>query len=43
MLAYELLQAGSWPGCVDDYKEIQGADDKLGQFLDQDIYATGYH
>jgi hypothetical protein len=23
--------------------QIQGADDKLGQFLDQDIKATGYH
>ncbi len=23
--------------------QLQGADDKLGQFLDQDIQATGYH
>jgi hypothetical protein len=22
---------------------LQGADDKLGQFLDQGIYATAYH
>jgi hypothetical protein len=25
------------------YMYVQGADDKLGQFLSQDIWATAYH
>ncbi len=28
---------------VHEFLNIQGADDKLGQFLDQGIYATAYH